>query len=330
MNILIFGGGGYVGTALVPYLLERGHKITVVDAFWFGSQNCLPKHENLSVICDNAFNLRFDWFDNQDIIIFLAGLSNDPMAEFDEELNYKYNTELPVFIALNAKKRGVSKFIFASTCSIYGNTGGAFVNESFPPNCQYAYGKSKLEAEKQLFNLADDSFRVIALRKGTICGVSRRMRFDLIINTMYKTCLLNGAINVNNKSIWRPILDIRDAIKAYDLALNYEGESDIFNIASTNYTVGQIAEIVADVFKNKSGKTISIIEQSISDKRNYAADISKAANKLNFISAGNCQTIVRDLMRSFPDDQVTREFMELEKCYNIEVFKKLYFTLKQN
>jgi len=130
-------------------------------------------------------------------------------------MNFTFNGALPSYLAYMAKLAGVRRIVYASSCSVYGYTVNELYDEDAPVTCSYPYGISKLQGERGVLQMQDKDFSVIALRKGTVSGYSPRMRFDLIINTMYKCCVLDGKITVNNASIWRPILDIRDAVSAY-------------------------------------------------------------------------------------------------------------------
>ena len=237
MRILIAGGAGYIGSYLVPVLLEHGYDVDVIDLMWFG--NNLP--EKVRITKKDLFECTESDLEIYDQIIFLAGLSNDPMAEFDPSMNFVYNAALPSYLAFTAKNAGVKRFVYASSCSVYGYTVNELYDEESPVTCGYPYGVSKLQGERGVLQLQDENFSVIALRKGTVSGYSPRMRLDLIVNTMFKFAMSKGEVTVNNASIWRPILDIRDAAMAYLRAIQaHSSISGVFNIASDNYTVGQV------------------------------------------------------------------------------------------
>jgi nucleoside-diphosphate-sugar epimerase len=204
MRILIAGGAGYIGSYLIPVLIERGYEIEVVDLMWFG--NHLP--DEVKVTKRDLFECKEKDLEIYDQIIFLAGLSNDPMAEFEPAMNFVFNAALPSYLAFTAKKAGVKRFIYASSCSVYGYTVNELYDEDSPATCGYPYGVSKLQGERGVLQLQDDDFSVIALRKGTVSGFSPRMRLDLIVNTMFKFAISDKHITVNNPSIWRPVLDI--------------------------------------------------------------------------------------------------------------------------
>src|SRR6202158_1561149 len=237
MRLLVAGGAGYLGSVLIPKLLERSYKVDVVDLFWFG--NHLPKQAG--ILNKDIFQLSEEDLEAYDQVVFLAGLSNDPMAEYSPSKNFVFNAAAPSYLAYMAKKANVKRYVYASSCSVYGYTENELYDETRPVSSSYPYGISKLQGEQAVMNLMDDSFSVIALRKGTISGFSPRMRFDLIVNTMFKCALRDGAITINNATIWRPILAIEDAVSAYVRAVEaHEGISGIFNIASGNYTVGEV------------------------------------------------------------------------------------------
>src|SRR3954471_3834618 len=211
MKILVAGGAGYVGSALVPKLQERGYEVDVIDLLWFG--NRLPP--GTKVIEKDIFDLHEADLKQYDQVIFLAGLSNDPMAEFSPAKNFIFNAAAPAYLCYIAKQATVRRYIYASSCSVYGYTENELFDEDRPVSSSYPYGISKLQGEQAVMQLIDNDFSVIALRKGTVSGYSPRMRFDLIINTMFKCAMKDGVIRVNNPATWRPILSIDDATMAY-------------------------------------------------------------------------------------------------------------------
>ena len=215
MRILVAGGAGYIGSAVVPALVERGYDVAVVDLLWFG--NHLPKQ--VPVACKDIFAVTEQDLQGVDQVIFLAGLSNDPMAEFSPSKNFISNAAAPAYLAYMAKRAGVRRFIYAGSCSVYGYTVNELYDETSPAVSKHPYGISKLQGEQAALQLADESFSVICFRQGTVSGFSPRMRLDLIVNTMFRSALRNGEIDVNNPSIWRPILSIEDAVNAYTRAV---------------------------------------------------------------------------------------------------------------
>jgi nucleoside-diphosphate-sugar epimerase len=316
MRLLIAGGAGYVGSALIPRLLERGYLVDVVDLFWFG--NYLPPESG--TLNKDLFDVTVEDLQEYDQVVFLAGLSNDPMAEYSPSKNFVYNAAAPAYLAYTAKKAGVKRYIYASSCSVYGYTVNELYDETRSVSSSYPYGISKLQGEQAVMNLLDDHFSVIALRKGTISGYSPRMRFDLIVNTMFKSALCEGVITINNPTIWRPILAIEDAISAYIRAIEaHEKISGIFNVASGNYTVGEVGDLVKHEVEEHLGAKVRLAIRHIQDLRNYKVNFERAANVLSFHPRHDIQSIVRHLIEN------------RDKCadwdnpayYNIQMFRSL-------
>jgi len=316
MKILIAGGAGYVGSALIPRLQERGYTVDVIDLLWFGNQ--LP--DDIKVIQKDIFDLHEDELKEYDEVIFLAGLSNDPMAEFSPAKNFVYNAASPSYLAYIAKRAGVRKFIYASSCSIYGYTVNELYDETAPAISNYPYGISKLQGEEGVLKMADKNFSVICFRKGTVSGYSPRMRLDLIVNTMFKTAVQDGVITVNNPSIWRPILSMEDAISGYIRAIeSADGITGVFNLSSGNYTVGEVADLVKEAVEKKMNKPVKLNIKSISDFRNYKVTTDKAVTTLSFKPKHDVVAILDSLIAnldSFKD-------FDNPNYYNIRIFKQL-------
>jgi nucleoside-diphosphate-sugar epimerase len=293
MRILIAGGAGYVGSVLIPKLLDRGYKVDVVDLFWFG--NHLPRQ--VGVLDRDIFQLSVEDLEPYEQVIFLAGLSNDPMAEYSPNKNFVFNAAAPSYLAYIAKKAKVRRYIYASSCSVYGYTENELYDEARPVTSSYPYGISKLQGEQAALQLADENFSVISLRKGTISGYSPRMRLDLIINTMFKNAMTDRTITINNPSIWRPILSINDAAIAYTRAVEANPKiSGIFNVASDNYTVGEVGDLVKSTLEQRLGGHINLCIKHIQDVRNYKVNIEKAKNVLSFHPADDVKSIVGNLI----------------------------------
>lgn len=316
MRILIAGGAGYIGSALIPKLQERGYTIDVIDLLWFG--NYLPS--DVKVMQKDIFDLHEDELKEYDEVIFLAGLSNDPMAEFSPAKNFVYNASSPSYLAYISKRAGIKKFIYASSCSVYGYTLNELYDETAPAISNYPYGISKLQGEEGVLKMADKDFSVICFRKGTVSGYSPRMRLDLIVNTMFKTAVQDGMITVNNPSIWRPILSIDDAVSGYIRGIeSANGISGVFNLSSGNYTVGEVADLVKEAVELKMGIKVKLNIKNINDFRNYKVSTDKAVTTLSFKPKHDVTAILNNLIENLD------KFKDFENpnYYNIRVFKKI-------
>jgi nucleoside-diphosphate-sugar epimerase len=315
MKIFVAGGAGYIGSVLIPLLLEHGYEVEVGDYLWFG--NRLPSE--VKVHQRDLFDFTPDELAEFDQMIFLAGLSNDPMAEFSPALNFIHNAALPSYLAYTAKQAGVRRFIYASSCSVYGYTVNELYDESSPVTCGYPYGISKLQGERGVIQLQDDKFSTIAIRQGTVCGHSPRMRFDLIVNTMFRNAVARGEITINNPSIWRPILDVRDTSAAFLRAVQADlSISGIFNVASGNYTVGQIGDMVKEEVEALSGKKVKITVKNQQDFRNYKVSCDRAKMVLGFLPKYSVTDIIHALHQHLDSygDFSNKVF------YNIEIFRQ--------
>jgi nucleoside-diphosphate-sugar epimerase len=316
MRLLIAGGAGYVGSVLIPRLIERGYKVDVVDLFWFG--NHLPRQAG--ILNKDIFHLTVEDLEPYDQVIFLAGLSNDPMAEYSPSKNFIFNAAAPAYLGYIAKIAKVKRYIYACSCSVYGYTENELYDETRAVSSSYPYGISKLQGEQAVMQLVDDKFSVISLRKGTISGYSPRMRLDLIINTMFKTAMRDRTITVNNPSIWRPILSIEDAATAYIRAVETNQKiSGIFNIASGNYTVGEVADLIKSAVEERLSLRISLCIKHIQDFRNYKVSVEKAANVLSFHATGNVKSIVNNLI----DNREQFQDWDNPAYSNFQTFKQI-------
>lgn len=321
-RIAIMGGAGYIGTVLSVYLRDLGNEVKVFDACWFG--NHLPA--DIAQDKRDILNLKQEDLEGFDTVIFLAGLSNDPMAEFSPKSNFIYNTGMPAFIGFLAKEAGVKRLIFASSCSVYGFTRNSTFSESDPVACNYPYGVSKLQGEHALLAIADENFSVVCLRQGTVSGFSPRMRFDLAINTLFKCGISNGELVLSNSKIWRPILGLQDLCQAYQLALEaaiHGGE--VFNISSFNTTIGDLAAELSAYLEKNHAVTVQVRDRKIQDYRNYKVNVDKARNRLGYAPQQDAQSIFSELSQHFD----VRSNFSPKSYYNIEVFKDLMHSTPQ-
>lgn len=322
MRVLVGGGAGYVGSVLVPRLLAAGHDVAVVDLLWFG--NCLPAETE--VRRRDLFTLTAADFEGWDCVVFLAGLSNDPMAEYDPAMSFVHNGALPSYLAYCAKTAGVPRFVYASSCSIYGFTEDAEYDESCPVTCGYPYGISKLQGERGVLQLCDETFSAVALRQGTVCGHSPRMRFDLIVNTMYKFAMTQGRITVNNPAIWRPLVDVRDAAAALQCAVEAPaGLSGVFNVACGNFTVGAIGAAVCEQLETLGAGPLEVVTKHIRDFRNYRVAYDKIQRELGF----RPQYGLADMVTSLHEHRAQYGDFSDARFYNIETFRAVERDLRR-
>jgi nucleoside-diphosphate-sugar epimerase len=301
LKILVAGGEGYLGS-LVCNALCQTHDVTSIDLGWFQTQ-LDPKIKKLNQDVFGIFDLS-----GTDAVIFLAGLSNDPMSDFDPKNSFSQNTGAVFHLAKVAKKSGCKKFIYASSCSVYGWQ-DKLLTENDDILTETYYGVSKYLGELVLQQLADENFNICIYRMGTLSGHSPRMRFDLIINTMYRSIKKDNMITMHDPEIWRPILDIRDATRAYQFAIE-NPINGIYNLAYGNYQVKQIAELF------QSLTNCQIQTNYKKDVRNYQVSTDKIL-ALNFEFQYSPKETALDLLsRSYPD-------LDSPWFFNINAYRKI-------
>lgn len=312
-KIKIIGGAGYVGTRLSNYLHSLGYEIHVVDLFWFGDY----LNEKITKTKKNLWELKTKDLEGFDVVIFLGGLSNDPMASYRPDLNFIENSSAPTYLAFITKQSGVKRYISASSCSVYGYTNNEILNELSNIKPKYPYGISKLQSEIGIMSLEDDGFKPIIFRKGTVSGWSEKMRFDLVVNTMFKDSVTQRKIVVNNPNLWRPVIDIRDVVQGYELAIN-SNDSGIFNLSGKNYTIGEIGNIVHN--KINTLIDVELIINNIEDVRNYKVSTEKIESCLGYKSKFDVNDIVDNLLNNI--NFKTFDFSN-DIYYNINTFKNI-------
>src|SRR5690554_7697831 len=272
-TILVTGAGGYIGTTLVPALLQSGYKVVAVDTFWFG-QDLLATHPKLRCVQCDVRSLNADELRNVDCVIDLAALSNDPCGETYAEATWQINHQARVRTAHLAKQAGVQRYLLASSCSVYGFHAD-LLSETSTTQPLTTYAKANLAAERDTLALADDSFCASALRLATLFGVSPRMRLDLVVNSMCYSAWRHGEITVNGGGTQvRPLLHVMDAAEAFIRLLHPETTGtagQIINIGRSdqNLQINAVAETIAQFHSATRDRSISIRHSGPQDVRSY-------------------------------------------------------------
>jgi nucleoside-diphosphate-sugar epimerase len=315
-KILIAGGAGFIGTRLSNKISSK-YNVTVMDHFWFGDM----LNDNITKIKQDINTIKTEDLIGYDAVLFLAGLSNDPMAMYRPDLNFIENSATPTYLAFCAKEAGVKRFICASSCSVYGHTKNKTLNEKSKVKPSYAYGISKLQCEKGITILEDNNFKPILFRKGTVGGWSPKMRFDLVVNTMLMTALTKKKITINSPKLWRPLIDIKDVIQAYELAIEVDLDiTGVYNISGGNYTIGDLGKLIFNNLKER-GYDIELETLNIKDFRNYKVDISKVKDELGFNPKYNPNDSIQEILDNIEKSENFN--LKNESYYNIKTFKKV-------
>jgi nucleoside-diphosphate-sugar epimerase len=317
-TVLVTGGAGYVGSVVVPTLLSRGYGVRVVDSGWFGLDHVPAEAE---LIAGDILDFDVAWLRGIDAVIHLAGLSNDPMAAFSPTLNYMLNAAGAGIVGQAARDAGVPRFILSSTCSVYGLDDKTLVSEEHPVNPKSPYAVSKVMAERQLACLADENFRPIVFRMGTVVGWSPRMRFDLVTNAMIKSALTDRKIVIHNPRLWRPLIDVEDAARAYVAALEADlAVAGVFNIATRNYRLQELAETVATSL-TEFNVTVALEVEAQQGLRSYRVATDKAETVLHFQPAKTMATTVREVMERLIANSVVD--LDDARYYNVRQMQRL-------
>jgi nucleoside-diphosphate-sugar epimerase len=285
-NVLVIGGAGYIGSALIPKLLEKGYFVRLVDLFLYGEEPIRPfaSHPRLEVVKADFRQIDkvVESMRDMDAVVHLGAIVGDPACAIDEELTIEVNLIATRFIAEIAKGFGVSRFIFASTCSVYGAS-EELLDERSALNPVSLYARSKIASERVLLSLASPQFAPVILRFGTIYGLSGRIRFDLVVNLLTAKAVTEGKITLYGADQWRPFLHVDDAAAAIVKVLEApvsQVRNQVFNVGSDeqNYTLQQVGEVIRRLVPNAE-----IIHMgSDSDRRNYRVNFSKIQRVLGF------------------------------------------------
>lgn len=310
MNILLTGGCGYIGSRLTEALLADGHRVTVVDAQWFG--NHLQPHPALTVIQADVREPRSLPFTGQDAVLHLANVANDPCSELNPKLSWEVNALATMGLVEAAIQAGVPQFIFASSGSVYGVSEEPQVTEDLPLLPISDYNKTKMVSERILLSYKD-RITLQCIRPATVCGVSPRMRLDLSVNLLTVQALTKGHITVLGGAQIRPNITLRDMVRVYQhfLALG-DRAPGIFNAGFENLSILEIARMVTQVVPAE------IEIQPSNDPRSYRL------NSDRLLATGFSPRFrVEDAIQEVVEAYRRGAFQVSDQCYNVVTMKQL-------
>ena len=334
MKVFVTGNFGYVGAVLEDLLEKENFEMVGCDIGYFpkslmDSENYL---ENINYLKKDIRNITSEDLEGIDAICHLAGLSNDPMGEINEDLTYTINYKTTIELAKIAKKAGVKRFIFSSSCSSYG-ANQDIVDENSNVSPLTAYAKSKVLAENDLLKLKDDEFFPVNLRSATAYGLSPNLRLDLVVNNLTGSAVTTGLVKMlSDGSASRPLVHVEDMSRAFIQVLKSSEEKikgEVFNVGSNenNFIVKEIAEIVESIVPNSK---ISFGDNVGKDSRSYKVNFDKITEELNFKPKRKLSEGVKEMYKKFLDISINeKEFLD-KKFYRLKYLKWLIQEKKVN
>jgi nucleoside-diphosphate-sugar epimerase len=312
MHVFIAGGAGYIGSVLVPTLLEHGHRVTVLDRLYFGDALGRARArfgEKLRVVRGDVRAFDRDLLTSVDAVVDLSGISNDPSCELDPDLTRSVNVDGARRLAGIAREQGVRRYVFSSSCSVYGHGEGPGLAESSPRRPVSLYARAKAEVEDFLLEMGRSSrgeIDVCALRLATVFGLSPRMRFDLAINVMTRNAYVSRRITVDGGGRqWRPFVHVKDASRAFELALTSDASKvagEVFNVGSdqNNVQILNLAFRVRDVVPG----TEVVHAPTDPDLRDYNVSFDKVHRVLAFRAESSVDDGIREVLAALRDGAI--------------------------
>jgi nucleoside-diphosphate-sugar epimerase len=325
MRVLVTGHRGYIGAVLVPRLLEAGHEVTGLDVdLYRGCDFGEPPRRVPSLDLD-VRAVEPEHCEGFDAVIHLAALSNDPLGDMNPELTYDINHRASVRLARAAKEAGVARFLFSSSCSLYGAAGEAPLTEEAGFNPVTPYGESKILVEQDLVKLADDEFTPVSLRNATVYGASPRLRADLVVNNLVGYAFTTGEVLIKSDgSPWRPLVHVEDVSRAFLALLEAPRDAvhgQAFNVGrqGENYRIRDVAALVEQCVPRSR---VVYAAGAAPDTRNYRVDFSKLERAVPaFRPAWTVRSGIEELLEAYRRTGLGRERFLGPRFYRIQTVK---------
>ena len=309
MKVLVTGDRGYIGRILVPHLLEEGYEVRGIDTDYYeGCDLYETPDRDYEVVSKDVREITAEDLRGVEAIHHLAALSNDPLGKIDSELTEDINYNGTLRLANLAKREGVRRFVFSSSCSVYGTSDGEIVDEDSEVNPLTAYARSKVRAENELEAMADSEFTPVFLRNATAYGLSPRLRFDIVVNNLTGWGYTTGEVVIKSDGTpWRPLVHIRDIAQAFDLAMTADADlvrGEAFNVGreGENY---QIKDLAAIVGQNVPNADVTYGGEPSPDSRTYRVAFDKIEERLGFWCEWDVPAGVRELYQKFVEIDLT-------------------------
>jgi len=300
-KILVIGGAGYLGVVLVKKLLENNYSVRILDSFIYGKRSVdqFKKDNSVEIIGGDIRNISTvnSSMNGVDGVILLAAVVGDPASASRPEQTIETNYLASQMTASACKLKNIRRFIYASTCSVYG-IGNRILDENAPLSPISLYARTKISSEKSILQLANDSFSPAIMRMSTLYGYSPRMRFDLVVNTMTMTAFLEKKIKVYGGTQWRPLLHVEDAAASYIKVLESDNGHRVYNVGSEeqNYRIKEVAQIISTSIGQHTGENVTITTESgNTDNRDYRVSFKKIRDELGFCTKHTVSDAVKEI-----------------------------------
>ncbi|HEX4692764.1 MAG TPA: SDR family oxidoreductase [Solirubrobacteraceae bacterium] len=317
--VLVTGGAGYIGAVLVQRLLDRGYRVRILDRLYWGRGPIASVLDRVELVEADVRDMPATALDGVDAVIHLAGLSNDPTAEYDPEANWQMNAVATETLGHNCVERDVERVVFASSCSLYDGMPPGMHDETAPIKPRGAYATSKRYGEEALLSLVGDGLCPVTLRNGTVYGYSPRMRFDLVVNTFVKDALLKGQLSLHGGGwMWRPLVDVRDVSDAMIAVMEAPADlvrGEIFNVLHSNYQIRELAMLVAGSVQLLSRQVMLREEPAPKLTRDYECSNTKLASRLGFQPSRSVVEAIDGILASI--DLEDKTMLTDPRFYNI-------------
>lgn len=327
MKVLVTGHRGYIGVEMVTALRKAGHDVHGLDTGYYDECDFVSPPDDVPELVLDLRDVTPRHLEGFDAVAHLAALSNDPLGDLNPNITYDINQHASVKLARAAKEAGVSRFLFSSSCSLYGAGGDGLLDESAAFNPVTPYGESKILVEQALTELASDTFSPVYLRNATAYGVSRRLRADIVVNNLVGVAFTTGKVLLQSDGTpWRPLVHIGDIIAAFAACLAAPREAihdQAFNVGKQgeNYRIRQVADFVAEVVPNS---TVTFAKGASPDKRDYRVDFGKILKRVpGFEPSWTLRAGIEELYRAYRDAHLTDAEFSGSRYYRLKTIKSL-------